>query len=349
MKRHLLTPPEKDNEILLLISDNSEYRIIDKEGLSSVVGDNIKIGTCHQPYFFNPGVSLKFLLLDKFKCKKYIYFLDTDRINLFVNIPSSEGSVYPQEFLNTDKCLYNFPLLSEIKFNDFFNTIMGELLKTDILKGAAKNVLQFRNIIFNNKSHKLLRDVLSYGFLTFYNMDRNFSFISEITKTDRFRHFFNKIYIEDKEFRNVFNDTVDEFKRQFRVRYKNFPFPKLEKDELPFWIVKNGVRMKLFKRDFSPKDCDKFLIFPRASTLTIFLRLYELDIFIHGTGGANYEWVNDRIIERFFGMEIPKYIVISGTFFIEGYNFRNFPYFYYTPQCIKNRLNSYLEVGQIIL
>jgi hypothetical protein len=42
-------------------------------------------------------------------------------------------------------------------------------------------------------------------------------------------------------------------------------------------------------------------------------RLLLGDLFIHGIGGAKYDQLTDRIIERFFGLTPPGYMVVSGT------------------------------------
>ena len=54
---------------------------------------------------------------------------------------------------------------------------------------------------------------------------------------------------------------------------------------------------------------------PRALTLTMFLRLLVVDQFVHGIGGGRYEQVNDRVIERFFGIEPPAFCVTTATLY----------------------------------
>jgi hypothetical protein len=54
---------------------------------------------------------------------------------------------------------------------------------------------------------------------------------------------------------------------------------------------------------------------PRALTLTLFLRLLVVDQFVHGIGGGRYEQVNDRIIQRFFGIDPPAFCVTTATLY----------------------------------
>ncbi len=48
-------------------------------------------------------------------------------------------------------------------------------------------------------------------------------------------------------------------------------------------------------------------------TTTLWARLVLGDLFLHGIGGAKYDRVNDRLIERFFGLPTPMFMVASAT------------------------------------
>jgi hypothetical protein len=117
----------------------------------------------------------------------------------------------------------------------------------------------------------------------------------------------------------------------------------LKDGELPFWVVQGGERYGLNKKEFSPSDLLKYTILPKASPLTTFLRMHESDIFLHGVGGANYEWVNDRIMERFFNVEPPLYYVMSATFYIDPFYQRDFPFFLMNPDEIRDKLERFLQ------
>jgi hypothetical protein len=51
----------------------------------------------------------------------------------------------------------------------------------------------------------------------------------------------------------------------------------------------------------------------RALITTMAARLLLGDLFVHGIGGAKYDQLTDRIIQRFFGVDPPGYLVVSGT------------------------------------
>jgi hypothetical protein len=52
---------------------------------------------------------------------------------------------------------------------------------------------------------------------------------------------------------------------------------------------------------------------PRALITTMYSRLFLSDLFIHGIGGAKYDELTDAIIRRFFGIEPPAYMTVTGT------------------------------------
>jgi hypothetical protein len=52
---------------------------------------------------------------------------------------------------------------------------------------------------------------------------------------------------------------------------------------------------------------------PRALVTTMYARLVLSDLFLHGIGGAKYDQLTDRIIQRFFGLQPPGYLTMSAT------------------------------------
>jgi hypothetical protein len=332
MKKKLLKPPEHDSEILLLPGFSE---------LNSRIDQSSTVATAHQPYFFNPGVSLKFLLLESLSAKnKRLFFLDTDQISLYVNIPLKERGVRRHDFIMTDEVLYSWPRPQEKSLRDYFLQLGNEIGNNfpDARK-TSESLKAFADIILSKRS-RYLKDILAESFLEFYGIGSDYQFVSELFKTKEFYRFFETIHSHDAAFRKIFNTALDDYREEFRFRFKNFPFPRLSEGELPFWVVKENKRFRCFKKDIELSDFDKTLIFPRAQALTMFLRLYHCDVFIHGTGGGNYEWVGDKVIERFFDTAPRPYAVASGTFLIEGTDVRDIPYFLFSPQRVKEKLNN---------
>lgn len=148
---------------------------------------------------------------------------------------------------------------------------------------------------------------------------------------------------------NVYNDSLAEYRRAYRMRSANHPAADLNADddwlEAPFWLWNEGRahRRRLFVR----RAGNELLVSDRAgfhSTLpvadgdvsrtaaalaewpgrgirlrtralvtTMFARLCLGNLFLHGIGGGKYDELTDRLINRLFGFEPPAYLVLSGT------------------------------------
>jgi hypothetical protein len=55
---------------------------------------------------------------------------------------------------------------------------------------------------------------------------------------------------------------------------------------------------------------------PKALLLTMFVRLFCCDLFIHGVGGGRYDSVTDGVCRRYFGIEPPAFVVASITMYL---------------------------------
>ena len=148
----------------------------------------------------------------------------------------------------------------------------------------------------------------------------------------------------------IYNEVVGEYRRANRIRSKSHPVPDLAADgdwlEAPFWIwtVDDPRRRRLFVRyrraqiilsdrhalhiglPLEPDgDVAKAAvrlaelgrrgvkIRCRALITTLWARLVLGDLFIHGIGGAKYDQVTDALIDRFFGLKPPGFLVVSAT------------------------------------
>ncbi len=155
------------------------------------------------------------------------------------------------------------------------------------------------------------------------------------------------------EFANVYNGSIACYRKQEGIDSSTRPMPDLRvtnfQIEAPFWLdeltVSRRHRMMIELRNGSLYLCRPFAddclelkpgldafeaaenlrefvlkhrlrITPRALTLTIFMRLFVTDVFVHGIGGGRYDQIADRIIHRHFGIEPPKFAVSTATMFL---------------------------------
>lgn len=132
--------------------------------------------------------------------------------------------------------------------------------------------------------------------------------VSRLARTDAFRRFATHILSDRERFRAVYNAAVDAYRQAHGIRSDNHPVPDLAPGEAPFWGGPDptGRRTRTVTR---ADDQTR----PRALTLTLFCRLCLGDFFIHGIGGGKYDEVTDAIIRGYFGVEPPRYGVLSAT------------------------------------
>ncbi len=148
----------------------------------------------------------------------------------------------------------------------------------------------------------------------------------------------------------VYNSALSDYRREHHIRSHAHPAPELAIDgcwlEAPFWIwtdadprrrrvfiCPRGDELRLSDREgleillpLTP-ECEGgaaverlrelegqgIHLRSRALLTTLVARLLLGDMFLHGIGGAKYDRLTDTIIERFFGIQPPQYMVVSGT------------------------------------
>jgi hypothetical protein len=174
--------------------------------------------------------------------------------------------------------------------------------------------------------------------------------VSQLCRTEPFAHFACHLLTHLPRFHAVYNDCVHAYRQQYGIRSRNHPVPDLARQgdwlETPFWAWRTGQkeRQRLFARRTEPvlflragadvwpelptgTDRDPsalvrewqelerrgFKVRSRALTNTLFARLFLVDLFIHGIGGAKYDELTDEIAHRFYGSDPPRYLILSAT------------------------------------
>ena len=156
------------------------------------------------------------------------------------------------------------------------------------------------------------------------------------------------------QFAADYNAALADYRREQRIDSTSRPIPNLvvtdRQIEVPFWIDSLGDsprrhRATVERRDgklhlHSPYEdaaieldanadadaaCEALRAFllknqlrvgPRALTLTLFMRLFVADVFVHGIGGGRYDQITDRLIRAHFAIEPPRFGVTTATMFL---------------------------------
>ncbi len=176
---------------------------------------------------------------------------------------------------------------------------------------------------------------------------------SRLANTATFRSFAATVLTDLVAFHTAYNTCVAEFRRTHHIRSRNHPVPDLGRDgdwlETPFWGWRAGAerRGRLFARrtgrhielraageawtevasdgisdGLQLLEAQEYKLRPRALTLTMYVRLFLADLFVHGIGGGKYDELTDAIIARYFHLSPPAYLVFTGTLRIpfDGYD-----------------------------
>jgi hypothetical protein len=133
--------------------------------------------------------------------------------------------------------------------------------------------------------------------------------VSRLSRTTAFARFARHILDDLPRFQEAYNRALRTYRRTNHIRSQSHPAPELGGDESPFWERKPDSD----HRQRATSSSDFRALRPRALTLTLFARLCLGDLFIHGIGGGKYDEVTDQIIRTYFGIEPPKYLVLSAT------------------------------------
>lgn len=349
MKKRLLKPPSEHGEILFLPG---------VEKFSEALQGGDMLSTCHQLQFFHPGIGIRFHLVDLVQREeKCVIFMDTDRTNIRVRVPCvgkkhTHGrgihvGLPPKvfDFVVSEKPLYTFSSLDSGRVHRFFKEVACQLEK-DFGDTDCDPMQEFQRFsqIFLGQDHLLpLRERLADAFIRFNGMKTKHMFLSELLADEEYSEFIRRIFMEAERFRAVYNQSIDRFSDLFRFRFKNYPFPKLREGEIPFWIIRDHRRYQLSTNSVDLSDVRRYTTVPKASPLTLFLRLHVAGVFMHGVGGANYEWINDKILERFYHVHPSPFFTMSATFHLCTVPDRDYAYFFMNPTLLRNALKSYFK------
>ena len=174
--------------------------------------------------------------------------------------------------------------------------------------------------------------------------------LSTMCRQPAFLWFASHLLAHLPRFREIHNDVLWQYRKVNRIRSRSHPVPELAEQggwlEAPFWMWRRGQehRRQVFARQngkqlqlsdgdsvfanlrLTPEmdaccaveglqrlSADGIRFRTRALTTTLFARLCLSDLFVHGIGGAKYDEMTDQIIQRFFGVETPKFLMATAT------------------------------------
>ena len=312
-----------------------DFRLRAREEVLSAPPTRPVVLSAHQPGIPHMGVVEKLRLLQTLSAGNFAshIVLDTDEIeDVSAIIPlTRNGDRETKEFYlhrsATPRAIFTIPAPRKEALGGTFSE-MARCLESTGSESIARSFQWFR---------KIHEDVYDYdsnlGSLLASYLRRFFDYkgirettMSSICRTDSWRAFVRSVTDNIDGFSKAYNGCLGQFRKERNIKTPHSPFPDLlrsgEKMELPFWSVgEGGRRSRPFVLESGElvdargeKPGGSFLL-PRAMTFTIFARLFLCDLFIHGTGGGNYDRATDMIIREYFGVEPPAYCVTTATIY----------------------------------
>jgi len=314
-------------------------------GAGSVPEGELLLGTGHQPVFPHPGIWVKYLLLDRLAARGHIglaVIVDSDAMEeAGVDVPSQHASLLQvaREVLRTAAAEEPYegqgaPTATE--WSDFLQRIDRHV------RSVEGDALRRPWEAFRAFPPPAVWDYAAFvtALRRRYEGPRRYLDVplSAAAESVAFRAFFLHIAAHAAPFLEIHNAHLRAYRERQRIRTEAQPFPDLQREgeliELPFWTLAGGRRRRLLldqrRRTLLAADGGRegewplpshpadplfapLRLRPRALTLTAFLRVLVVDLFIHGVSGARYDRVTDAVIADFFRIVPPQYAVASAT------------------------------------
>lgn len=83
--------------------------------------------------------------------------------------------------------------------------------------------------------------------------------------------------------------------------------------ELPLWVIDGHQRSPLVVDRNQAAELDRSTLAPRGLIMTAIMRSVLCDLFIHGTGGYEYDKITERWMKQWFGVELAPHAAVSAT------------------------------------
>lgn len=173
--------------------------------------------------------------------------------------------------------------------------------------------------------------------------------LSHLCRTEAFAWLAGTLLADLPRFVATYNAAVQAYRRSNRIRSRHHPVPDLASEgdwlEAPLWGWKasHPRRARLFARLTADRlelragqeawpvlpspttqpgrfveawrelETTGYKVRSRALITTLFARLFLSDLFLHGIGGGKYDELTDRIIERYWNLPTPSFLVLTAT------------------------------------
>lgn len=296
------------------------------------------IATGHQPNWHHCGIFIKSLLADQLAKRMDGLFIhivvDHDTCDTSMDLPVSTHSKIPPDI--TLKRIKPEPN----RIQKFLIHSLSCSPQNALLKSCWADTKVFRN------NRLISESITSMQAALYQNLSINAIYlpVSMIADSGVFQDFLACLLKDVSSFVAHYNTAVSTLKASTDIStLQTIDIKDCSFSELPFWLLTpENKKSSLFvssDQDHSISiACDSSILVntrstdvnqaleklkqkgysvrPKAVALTLFVRLYLADWFIHGAGGARYEFITDYLLRHFFRIDNLSYGAAALTSFL---------------------------------
>jgi len=258
------------------------------------------------------------------RCRQYLAVGSADACFAFASVPS--------EAHLADFCSSGDQMLSSLPAPAVRRHFSAFCKALSVAAGVSSNLAELVTI-----ARRIYESPAGTGYLE--------APLTALARRPAFRRFVAALALDAIAFADAYNAELDAYRALTKTRSVAQPFPNLgiegDRVELPLWHLARDRRETLWVERLSgggarlvsagevvmelPPSAqaaadllnDSLELFaPKALALTLFVRMFCCDLFIHGIGGGRYDLVTDGVIRRYFGVEPPAFVVASMTMYL---------------------------------
>ncbi len=138
-------------------------------------------------------------------------------------------------------------------------------------------------------------------------------FASDLLSTDAGSGLFDAILADPKAAIESYNASVEKFP-DAGVRVLSMTENRIE---LPLWRLDENGRVPVFVELDSDSGFDRSNLIPRGIMMTAIVRAFACDLFIHGTGGYEYDQITEAWIANWQGLSLAPIAAATATMRLE--------------------------------
>jgi len=132
------------------------------------------------------------------------------------------------------------------------------------------------------------------------------------------RSFISAVLGDAREVHRLYNGCLNAYRAEHKIKNAANPFPNLREEggsiELPVWALSATSRKPLWiEPGEAPSIAPDEILVPKGSFVTLLLRGFCSDLFIHGLGGGRYDRFVDAFGAAYLGEPLPSFVVASRT------------------------------------